>query len=159
MGVFKCINHGEFENAKASLRAFCPQCGRNCRRVFGKTTVTSDVQNNDNEQGSRKTSEPTGGAKPVSTNDSPVSEGTGEHRNHSEQPNPEIRVTKRIRVKIAKKKPEKTTQSVVKKKTITGVAKPQIKVKVKTNREKKLNKTEKTSSQWSKVKKVSGWPL
>jgi hypothetical protein len=156
MAIFRCVTHGEFENPKASNRSFCPQCGRNSRRVFGKSPT---APSNNSPTSSEPITEPTGGGNNISKTNGEIPKGTGETNTPTESEPPEIKVTRKVRVKIAKKKPEEVKAPVVKKKKVTGVQKPQIKVRVKTNRDKKLNKQEKTSSQWSKVKKVSGWPF
>jgi hypothetical protein len=159
MAVFNCVNHGEFEKANATLRAFCAKCGRNCRRVYGKSEATQPALH-DNQPTTGETQTTKTGGEPVGTNGGTNPKGAeGASNAFSESTGqPEIKVTRKVRVKVAKKKPEKAPQGVVKKKTFTGTKKPQIRVKVKTNRDKKLNKQEQTPSMWKQVKKASGWP-
>jgi type IV secretory pathway VirB10-like protein len=144
MNKFTCDKHGDFTGG-GKYRGFCPKCGQSFKRIFeegesngGTETATEPIVGDGNPTGEQQPSNNSG--------ESPATETP-----QPEKPvKREIKVTKRVKVKV--KKPTVTTPTTSKK--VTGPKRPQVKARVKTNKEKAMEHDAKSSTTWSWARKA-----
>lgn len=157
MHKFKCPDGHEFE-AKRSFYAHCPICGKNAKRIYesgeenAQTSTSSAGTNSDTERG-------------TTTEESEEKQGSTES---GETKNETTSTVKPKRIKVTREqKTEKETStsstgqssssSPAKKVKIKRGAAPQVKKKIVTTRDRKMNKEKKEerSTAWTRIKRYS----
>jgi hypothetical protein len=144
MNKFICDKHGPFTGG-GKYRGFCPKCGQSFKRIFeegesnGSTEVAQPIVVGDGN--STGESEPSNHSGESSAPETPPVEAPKKR---------EIKVTKRVKVKV--KKPTVTTPTTSKK--VAGPKRPQVKARVKTNKEKAMEHDAKSSTTWSWARKA-----